>query len=141
MELNPALTQAFNGRGIAFAKAGNYVLALADYHQALDLRPDYAEAYGNRAFTFLQSGNFQRALEDFRKQIDLAPNRFDANIHCGFAELLTGDTAAAISQFSSAIRVDSANGTAYLLGVSKVFLRSQNEIEAGQRLFRRIGVQ
>ena len=141
LELNPAFTQAFNGRGIAFAKAGNYVLALADYRETLKLDPDYAEAYANRAFTFLQLGNFQRALEDFRKQIDLAPNRFDAKIHYGFTELLTGDTAAAISQFSSAIRVDSANGTMYLLGVSKVFLKSQEEIEAGQRLFHRIGVQ
>ena len=139
--LNPTFAQAFNSRANAFAKTGNYVLAFADYHRALELKPDYAEAYGNRAFTFLQSGNFQKALEDFRKQIELAPNRFDAKIHCGFTELLVGDTVSASAYFSSALSLDSANGKMYLLGVSKVFLRSEKEIQAGKRLFHQIGIE
>ena len=139
--LNPSFSQALNSRANAFAKTGNYVLAFADYHRALTLDTEYAEAYGNRAFTFLQSGNYQNALVDFRRQIDLAPNRFDAKVHCGFTELLAGDTAAAVSHFSSAMKDDSANGRMYLLAVSKVFLRSQKEIQAGQRLFDRMGVQ
>ena len=141
LELNPSFSQALNSRANAFAKTGNYVLAFADYHRALRLNPDYAEAYGNRAFTFLQSGNFQKALEDFKKQIDLAPERFDVKIHCGFTDLLVGDTLSALSLFSSALSADSANGTMYLLGVSKVFLRSEKEIQAGQHIFRRLGIE
>ncbi len=141
LALNPTFAEAFNSRANAFAKTGNYVLAFADYRRALELRPDYAEAYANRAFTFLQSGNFQKALEDFRKQIELAPKRFDAKIHCGFTELLVGDTASARSYFSSALSIDSANGTMYLMGVSKVFLRSEEEVQAGKRLFHQMGLQ
>ena len=141
LALNPMFAQALNSRANAFAKTGNYVLAFADYQRALSIMPEYAEAYGNRAFTFLQSGNYQKALEDFQKQILLAPNRFDAKIHCGFTELLVGDTADAVSHFSSAVSADTSNGRMYLLGVAKVFLRTQQEIQAGQRIFRRIGVQ
>lgn len=141
LELNPRFFQAFNSRANAFGKTGNYVLAFADYYRALELNPEYADAYGNRAFTFLQSGNFQGALLDFGKQIELAPTRFDAKIHCGFTELLTGDTVSAASYISSALKTDSANGAMYLLGVSKVFLRSDREIKAGERLFHQLGLE
>ncbi|MGA7162325.1 MAG: tetratricopeptide repeat protein [Bacteroidota bacterium] len=141
IDLNPSFSQAFNSRANAFAKTGNYVLAFADYHRALELNPVYAEAYANRAFTFLQTGNFQRALGDFRKQIELAPNRFDAKIHCGFTEFLAGDTLSASSYFSSALKIDSANGKMYLLGVSKIFLRSDEETQAGKRLFHQLGLE
>jgi Tfp pilus assembly protein PilF len=139
--LDPGFAQAFDGRATAFAKAGKYVLACADYHRALELVPDYAEAYGSRAFMFLQSGNFQRALEDFRKQIELAPSRFDAKIHCGFTELLLGDSVSASSYFSSALSLDSANAKMYLLSVSKLFLRSKEETQAGKRLLQQLGLQ
>jgi Tfp pilus assembly protein PilF len=141
IELNPAFVQAFDGRANAFARAGNYVLALADYHRALKLNPDYADAYGNRAFTFLQTGNFQRALQDFRKQIELAPDRVDANIHYGYTALLIGDTVNASLHFSSALGIDSTNGKMYLLSVSKIFLKTEEESLIGKRLFHRMGVQ
>lgn len=141
IELDPAFVQAFDGRANAFVRAGNYVLAFADYHRALELDPERAEAYGYRAFAFLQIGNFERGLGDFAKQIELAPHRIDVKIHYGYMALLVGDTMTASAAFTEALRADSTNGKTYLLEVSKVFLGSGDEIQRGERLFRRIGVK
>ncbi len=141
IDLDPAFAQAYEGRANALARSGSYVLAFADYHRALELDPDYAEAYGNRAFAFLQTGNYGRGLSDFSMQIKLAPYKVDARIHCGYTALLLGDTATAMEVFSGALRADSTNGRTYLLGVSKIFLKTEEEARRGERLFRRLGVR
>lgn len=137
----PSFPEALDSRANAYGNVRNYVLAFADYRRALELNPRYAEAYGDRAFAFMQTGNFQKALTDFGEQIWLTPYRLDAKIHRAFTELLVGDTTSALSDFRSALNADSSNGKLYLLGVSKVFLRSEKETQAGQRLFHRLGIQ
>ncbi len=141
IDLDPEFAQAYEGRANALARNGNYVLAFADYHRALELNPEYAAAYGDRAFAFLQTGNYERGFADFGEQIKLVPYKIDARIHYGYTALLLGDSATAATVFASALRADSTNGKMYLLGVSKVFLKSEEEARRGERLFRRLGVR
>ncbi|HTR80872.1 MAG TPA: tetratricopeptide repeat protein [Bacteroidota bacterium] len=141
IQLNPDFAPAWGSRANAFARSGNFVLALADYHRAISLDPEYTDAYGNRAFTFLQAGNFGRATEDFRKEITLSPNRFDAKIQYGYTLLLVGDTTSALENFDDAIKSDSSNAKLYLRDVAKVFLKTRSEIERGNALLERLGVE
>ena len=51
IELNPAVPDYFNIRGIAYHTKGDYDRAIQDYDQAIKLDPDNAVAIQNRAVT------------------------------------------------------------------------------------------
>lgn len=44
---NPNVAIAFNNRGVAYAKLGNYTKAIEDFNYALRLNPYYYDAYAN----------------------------------------------------------------------------------------------
>ncbi|HAK74110.1 MAG TPA: hypothetical protein DCP36_12015, partial [Sporomusaceae bacterium] len=46
--INPNNIYALNNRGIAYAKAAQYNLALADYNKVITIDPNNAYAYDNR---------------------------------------------------------------------------------------------
>ena len=49
--LKPDYAEAYNNRGVAKRKLGQYEAAVADYDEAIRLKPDFAEAYSNRGHT------------------------------------------------------------------------------------------
>ncbi|MBU4462359.1 MAG: tetratricopeptide repeat protein [Proteobacteria bacterium] len=48
ISLDSNYAEAYNNRGIAWGKKGNYDRAISDYNKALELNPEDAEAYYNR---------------------------------------------------------------------------------------------
>ena len=72
ISLKPNFVEAYNNRGNAKQKQGQYEDALADYDEAVRLRPDYAEAYHNRGVVKGALDRIDEARQDFENARDLA---------------------------------------------------------------------
>jgi lipoprotein NlpI len=51
-----AYTDAFNSRGLAYAKLKQFEKAIQDYNQAIELDPEYTYAFNNRGLAYNCSG-------------------------------------------------------------------------------------
>ena len=56
----------YNNRGVAYARLGEYELAIADYTAALEISPTSADFVKNRGLAYEQWGDLDKALADFR---------------------------------------------------------------------------
>ena len=86
IQRNPSDSVAYNTRGIAYAKAGNYKSAIDDFTKAVQIDPKFNAAYTNRALAFRQMGKDGPALADFNAAIAANPN--DASAYLGRGNLL-----------------------------------------------------
>jgi len=64
---SPAYAEAYNIRGLSYAKKGDYRRGAEEFDAAIKARPDYAEAYNNRAFTLYSMGQVVKAHADLQK--------------------------------------------------------------------------
>jgi tetratricopeptide (TPR) repeat protein len=55
--MKPDNAEAYCNRGTAYAKLGQYKLAMEDHNEAIRLKTDYADAYNNRAITYFMQGS------------------------------------------------------------------------------------
>ncbi|HXQ32890.1 MAG TPA: tetratricopeptide repeat protein, partial [Anaerolineales bacterium] len=55
--IDPFTANAYSNRGLARFKKGDYIGAIDDYNQALEIRPGLATAYLNRAAAFRARGD------------------------------------------------------------------------------------
>jgi len=87
---------AYNNRGIASAKEGQYEAAIAQFTRAFQRNPVFAEAYYNRGLVDLVIGQLGQAISDFSKAVEIKP---------GFTEgySIRGDIYVAMSQYEQAI--------------------------------------
>ncbi len=70
---------AYNKRGVAYARKGQYDQAISDFNKALEINPRYATAYYNRGIAYKDKGQYDKAWEDVHKAQDLGhkiPPRF-----------------------------------------------------------------
>src|SRR3989338_8184593 len=58
LKLNPNDAIAYNNRGYAKDKLGDYKGAIKDYDKAIELNPKLAEAYYNRSYSKNNLGDF-----------------------------------------------------------------------------------
>ena len=70
---DPELGPAWNNRGYAYYRRGQYHQAVADLDVALRLTPNSALALGNRGDCYLNLGDYEKALDDFVKLADVQP--------------------------------------------------------------------
>ena len=73
--LNPLDSEAYNNRGVAFAKIGQLDKAIADFDKAIALNPSLSEAYLNRGRTHLMTNNKESAVSDLKKACTLGSER------------------------------------------------------------------
>jgi len=71
---NPNNAEAYNNRGNAYAKKGDYDKAISDFTEAIRLEPNLALAYSNRSLAYYKKGELGRAISDYNEAIRL--NRF-----------------------------------------------------------------
>jgi tetratricopeptide (TPR) repeat protein len=116
---------AYNNRGFAHTKNGDYDKAIADCSQAIRLDPDFAIAYRNRGFAHLQKGDTDKAIADYTAAIRLDPDYAVNYNNRGFAHTKNGDYDKAIADLTEAIRLDPDFADAY-------FWRSWAHRESGQ---------
>jgi len=84
LELNE-YAEAYNNRGIAYARLGEYDKAVKDYDKAIKLKPDLAEAYYNRGLAYAKQQKYDEAIKDYDEAIKLKPDLAEAYVGRGIA--------------------------------------------------------
>ena len=74
IELNPAVADAYNLRGVVKINMGDNPGALPDFSKAIELNKDYANAWSNRGIAKMVLDNYQGAITDAYKAIELDPD-------------------------------------------------------------------
>jgi len=110
---NPNDAEAFDDRGIAHAKAGQYALAIADNDQAIKLKPDEAQYYYNRGLAYDELGQRVRAFEDFDKAVSLKPDDADYLESRGYTYRMMNQTDLAMQDFDRVIALKPEYALAY----------------------------
>ena len=67
IRLKPDYADAYNNRGGAYFKLGQYQSAVKDFSEAIRLKPDYADAYNNRGGAYFNLGNQKPGCYDAQK--------------------------------------------------------------------------
>ena len=107
---NPNDSEAYNTRGAAYARIGNFTDAIADFTKAVQLNSKNAAAFTNRALADRQTNHPDLALADFNQALEANPNHVPAYI--GRANLLRaqGNYAQAMADLDQAIKLNPEGG-------------------------------
>ena len=105
--------ETYNFRGSVKFKQGDYVGAISDYAEAIQLKPDYAEAYNNRGLAKHELGEHAAALADYETAIQLKPGLSVAYNNRGLAKQALGEPHAAIADYDIAIQLKKDDAVVY----------------------------
>ena len=111
--LNPEFAQAYNYRGNAYAKKGDFNEAFEDFNKAIALNPELAEAYTNLGITYVEKFDFDAALRDFNKAIALNPELAKPYFYRGNVYSMEGNFDEAIEDYNQAIALKPEDAQAY----------------------------
>jgi tetratricopeptide (TPR) repeat protein len=109
---NPTNNAAFNARGIAWTREGEFDKGIADFNEAIRLDPSDASAYQNRGAAREDKGESDQAIADYSEAIRLGLTA-SAYQNRGVAREDKGDYDQAIDDYTEAIRLDPAYEIAY----------------------------
>ncbi len=110
---NPSDAGAYNTRGAAYARSGQFGDAISDFSKSIQLDPNSASAYNNRALAYRQTGRADTAMQDFSKAIANDPNFSAAYIGRANLERAQGDLDGALNDLNVAIRLAPESAEAY----------------------------
>ena len=74
LKSNPNYSDAYNNRGLVYARQDNLTQAMSDFNQAIEINPSDAKAYFNRGHSYYEQGSFAQGIPDFDKVIEINPN-------------------------------------------------------------------
>ncbi len=106
IKIVPEDQEAFNGRGVALRRLGNYDQSLHDLDRAIQIDPGQVDHYVQRGLTHLEMGNSQRSLADFVQATRLAPKDPTGYRHLGKLYTSLGDYEKAIEAYSHALSLE-----------------------------------
>jgi lipoprotein NlpI len=109
----PDRADAYNHRGIAYARKGQGELAIADFSQALRISPNHAAAYYNRGLAHQDKGQDDLAIADYSQALRIEPNYAFAYNNRGNVYRAKGQNDLAISDFNQALRIHPQDALAY----------------------------
>ena len=102
--------------GSAKYQLKNYVSAIKDFDEAINLDNNYTDAYYLRALCFGTLKRYNKALNDFNKVIELDPSYKDAYINRGYYVLeKTGNYEEAINDYNKYLELNSDGENAFAL--------------------------
>jgi tetratricopeptide (TPR) repeat protein len=78
IRINPEFADAYNHRGIVYAKTGDRQRALDNFNTAIRIKPGNPDAYRNRATLYGEMGEYHSAIEDLNKAIEIKPQAADS---------------------------------------------------------------
>ena len=113
IKFKPDLDEAYNNRGNAYAKKGDFDNAISDYNTAIKLKPDNAKAYYNRGNTYYDKGEVDNAISDYNTAIKLKHDLAQVYNNRGNAYAKKGDFDNAISDYNTAIKLKHDHAGAY----------------------------
>ena len=129
-ELEPKDADAFNRRGTAHLRKGEYERAITDQTEAIRFNPKHAKAFNDRCWAATIVGRaLQQALADCNESLRLDGNDPDALASRGFTYLKLGQLADAIVDYDAALKVAPKHASS-LYGRGVVKLR-QGDVEGG----------
>jgi tetratricopeptide (TPR) repeat protein len=125
------LATAFDNRGVAYRRKGEYDRALQDYEQAIQLNPSNATAYNNRGIIYRIKGEYARAIADYDEAIWLKNGDYPAayyNRALAYAD--KGEYELSLGDFDVVMRFNPRNALAlYARGLT---LLKKGDTEAGK---------
>lgn len=74
LELNPAMIEALNAMGVAYAESGNLLLSRQQFEAALTLQPASSYTYNNLGFVHYLAGDYPAAVEAYKQVLRLDSN-------------------------------------------------------------------
>ena len=105
--------EAYNVRGSAYGRAGNYKAAMNDFDRAIEINPGFYQAYANRALIHRRLGALGNAASDYNRALQLNPQYDAAYIGRGNLYRNAGRTNEAFADFERAIQLDTTDPRAY----------------------------
>ena len=90
-ETNTSVAKAFDNRGVAYMRKGDYDRAIRDYDDALRLNPNSANAFYNRGLTNRLKGDYDHAIQDYNQALRLKPGDADSFYGRSLAYAHNGD--------------------------------------------------
>ncbi|MGB2728304.1 MAG: tetratricopeptide repeat protein [Halobacteriota archaeon] len=107
------LTDAYNNRGTAYGKKGEFDRAIEDFDKVIELNPEYASAYYNRGLTYSNLKRDKEAIADYNKAIELDPKYAYAYNNRGTAYRNLKRDEEAIADYNKAIELNPNFAYAY----------------------------
>jgi tetratricopeptide (TPR) repeat protein len=98
---------AYNNRGVAKHRIGDFRGAVADYTKAIGLKPDFALAWNNRGLSRSRMNDLKGAAADFTESLALDPGAASVYYNRGIVRERLAEYALAIVDFEAAARSDS----------------------------------
>ena len=113
IHLNPQFAKAYERRGAAYFRLGQYQGVIEDFDEAIRLNPQFAKAYRNRGIAYGRLGQYQRAIQDYDEAIQLDPGDVHAYWGRGFAYHELEQYQSAIQDYDEAIHLDPEEAILY----------------------------
>ena len=113
IELNPRYIDAYNNRGTAYGRTGNYEKAIEDYDNMIALDPKSSAAYNNRGISHAKKEEYNLAIADFSKAIGFAPDYVEAYCNRGTAYYLQNEFEIAIENYNKAAALNPRHAGTY----------------------------
>ena len=121
--------------GEDFAKAENYVDAIAQFTRALELDPDYEKAYIQRAHAYSIGGEHKKSAEDYDRALVFNQKDEELFYLSGNEWHLFGNNPLALERLSTAIEIKSNYQDAYQVrwAVNMALLRYEEALMDAKR--------
>jgi tetratricopeptide (TPR) repeat protein len=121
IKLDPKSAYAYNRRGAAYQRKGDYARAAADYGQVTRLEPKNVDAWNARCWVRAVSpGDARQALADCNQALKIKADAPDVLDTRGFAYLKLGQYDDAIKDFDAALKLDAKlAGSLYGRGLAR----------------------
>ncbi len=113
--INPQDSDAYNNRGNAKFRSGDYQGAISDYTKAIEINPQYAAYYSNRGFAKSILKDYQGAISDYSKAIEIYPEDAFLYRFRGNAKELVGDLKGACADWRKASSLDDKDGAGWVI--------------------------
>ncbi|PXF60920.1 MAG: hypothetical protein C4B59_07075 [Candidatus Methanogaster sp.] len=113
MGKEPNRVEAYNNRGVAYARLNQHERAIEDYDRAVELNPEDAEAYFNRGNAYARLNQNERAIEDYDRAVELNSEDAEAYFNRGVAYARLNQNERAIEDYDRAVELNSEDAEAY----------------------------
>ena len=113
LRLNPAYSEAYNNRGIAFQNKGEPEKALTDFKRAIELDPNFFYAFINRGKLYSDAAEYELAVRDYTRAIEINPENPVAFYNRGNALTNLKRYFEAIEDYTRALELNPAYELAY----------------------------
>jgi tetratricopeptide (TPR) repeat protein len=111
IELDPKFADAYNNRGMAYARKGDRTRAIADYTKALEFNPKFIWGYNNRGLAYSSMGAYDKAIADFDKAIEIDGKSAIVYLNRGFAHEKRNDKDLAIADYRNVLELPAPTST------------------------------